>query len=66
MWEKSTGSITNNSTLCIPLISFLLLFSIFGELEYSPRAIDQNLQILINMANLLYNLVQRPWWRENR
>ena len=66
MWEKSTGSITNNSTLCIPLILFLLLFSIFGELEYSPLAIDQNLQILINMANLLYNLVQRPWWRENR
>ena len=66
MWEKSTGSITNNSTLCIPLISFLLLFSIFGELEYSPLAIDQNLQILINMTNLLHNLVQRPWWRENR
>ena len=66
MWEKSIGSITNNSTLCIPLISFLLLFSIFGELEYSPLAIDQNLQILINMANLLHNLVQRPWWRENR
>ena len=51
MWGKK-HSITNNSTHYISLISFFLLFSVFGEFEYNAHVIDQNLQMLINMANV--------------